>query len=421
MADSEQSASGRQSVVPADRLCLGRFFDYGSVVMTVKIVRTLLCLLVAMASASMAPSSHAQSSTAPVLNTPAVVSPDGQRAAYVSATGSDGGICTVEIASPWNPVCVKLAGPPQLDFIVWSPDSGRVAFTSDVMSQGLDGDIYVLAAGGVAITNLTNDDPERDGLEGRSQGRLTRPDRERVLLVDTAPIWSQDGQNLYFLRYDAKADVKPLWLMRISADGGGEPEQVLKVSDDPVYSTGTLTWMDESSLLLTSWWDGTLFEIDLGNRAIVEQSFLKDAGHKNPKMLSISSNGKRTIHTLSFAPGPFSRGPLFFLVDWDDQSIADIQTFVTNSEERVYWPVLLPDGTSRIGNVVYITPSGSATVEVMLLHLESGEAISLGQIDGFIFSDSPNDRLQVVRGDTLAITTESGTWLFTIPARFIEP
>lgn len=73
--------------------------------------------------------------------------------------------------------------------IAWSPDSRQVAFSQN--GHTLDSDVFVLNVRSNSLTNYTEDDVE-DLRSARTASAF--------VIYDKYPVWSEDGENLYFLR-----------------------------------------------------------------------------------------------------------------------------------------------------------------------------------------------------------------------------
>ena len=150
---------------------------------------------------------------------PAWSPPDGRKIAFLSGDGYEGDQLWVMNADGSN--SMRLAGSivsPHDTFIapVWSPDGGKIAFSSD-----RDGDVemYVVDVDGANVRRLTNSDGEdwfpawspdgekiafssnRDGnfeiysvdADGANTTRLTNNDAD-----DGLPVWSPDGRRIAF-------------------------------------------------------------------------------------------------------------------------------------------------------------------------------------------------------------------------------
>ena len=123
-------------------------------------------------------------------------SPDGSTVAYSSLECSEqcsGGISTVRVAD--GLVTQLTASGPDVAWLTWSPDGGRIAF----QRGGGEGGIYVIDRDGGNLTRLT-----------------TAPGAE---IGDRNPIWSPDGTLVAFTRDVSDTSLGDLWVVPSS---GGE-------------------------------------------------------------------------------------------------------------------------------------------------------------------------------------------------------
>lgn len=135
----------------------------------------------------------------------AYLSPDGKLIAWTD--GSD--LCLYSAAGE-KKNCNTIKGSIYQNYLRWSPDSRKVAFTEDVWRRGFDSDIWVLDAASGKPTDLTDDqvsDRLKFGETGSGQ-------------LDVAPRWSSDSKKLFFLRYQDVGDVLRPVVHSVAVEGG---------------------------------------------------------------------------------------------------------------------------------------------------------------------------------------------------------
>ncbi len=109
------------------------------------------------------------------------------------------------------------------DYVRWSPDGTRIAFTENGPVYFHDADIWVFTPETGDVINLTDD--------GVSEGInfLTDVDAE-PFDMDILPTWSPDGQLIAFARSPWNGDWRGTQLMLVPADGSGEADTIGSVA-----------------------------------------------------------------------------------------------------------------------------------------------------------------------------------------------
>ena len=163
----------------------------------------------------------------------AVLSPDGTMVAWFGrARGPDGltprGVCIFTFADEQTNCVVapeNFEGEPNA--LVWSPNSAMLAFTEQPFENEMD--IWIYALETQRYVNLTDDGATgSDNDVGSSDGQ--------PIPEDYLPVWSPDGQNLYFIRSGYwNGRVLTTSVFRLSADpdklGIAVPEETHDLSD----------------------------------------------------------------------------------------------------------------------------------------------------------------------------------------------
>ncbi len=112
-----------------------------------------------------------------------------------------------------------------LDYLRWSPDGSRLAFTEEGPLYLVDADIWVFTADTGGIVNLTD-----DGVFGNLP--LFDDDLSVPFSMDILPAWSPDGSQIAFARSDWDGDWLGTRLMRLPADGSDTATEVALVDPD---------------------------------------------------------------------------------------------------------------------------------------------------------------------------------------------
>ena len=175
------------------------------------------------------------------------LSPDGRwvalaRLAPVEERDTADEICAYPIVTREAPTCVDYTGAPiAADSVAWSPDSTRFVFTEDLPRRLVDPDIWVFDRDDATITDLTD-----DGVEGDVIDATGAP------LIDVAPAWSPDGEQIAFARSVntpfGGTGAQDTTIQRISADGG-EPTEVTTVSDQWLAVYAGIRWLPDDTIL----------------------------------------------------------------------------------------------------------------------------------------------------------------------------
>lgn len=205
----------------------------------------------------------------------ALLSPDGERVAYVMQEG----VCVFPVAFEGDfeaEVCAPFPERFRVDMasLRWSPGGDAIVFTENVAAFFVDTDIYVFDVAQGVIRNLTDDG---------HRGNIS-PDHP----IDIAPTWSDDGEWLYFLRYEGFEDGATLWrvhredetLESIMPLGSTSPLSTFAfaLSGDGQIAY-TLIQQNATGLYVASLEDGavtTLYESDSVGLQAVYVDFLND-------------------------------------------------------------------------------------------------------------------------------------------------
>jgi PKD repeat protein len=183
-------------------------------------------------------------------------SPDGVSLAFVCTEREDG-LCSINVDSVADPVVIWPPTPaPRTSFPAWSPDGGRISFTSDYQGYDVFFDIFVVAPDGSGLTALTSA-VHRPHVNEFYQSAWS-PDGQRIALVTcpwgfeycsssvvsvmradgtavewlaavsgfARPTWSPDGQAIAFASANA--------IEWISADGS-ERGRILADGHSPAW------------------------------------------------------------------------------------------------------------------------------------------------------------------------------------------
>ena len=176
------------------------------------------------------------------------LSPDGR-----SLLGHDDEeLCVYDAATLARRVCGGANGARlDLDGVVWSPDSTRVAFTEDGLEFLIESDVWVLDAVTGATSNLTDDGAAGDVFFAVPENGEPGPAAASPVHWDLRPAWSPDGRSLAFARSSRRGEeYAGTEIVRIPAEGG-EPTRIVEVSPDvPFVVSQGLAWMPDGASLL---------------------------------------------------------------------------------------------------------------------------------------------------------------------------
>ena len=109
------------------------------------------------------------------------------------------------------------------DYVRWSPDGTRLAFTENGPVYLVDADIWVFTPKSGNVVNLT-DDGTAGGLDLFSDAESEPFD------MDILPAWSPDGQQIAFARSSWNGDWRGTQLMLVPADGSADPDTIGSVA-----------------------------------------------------------------------------------------------------------------------------------------------------------------------------------------------
>ncbi len=175
---------------------------------------------------------------------PVVLSPDGQ---WIAGIGPDDTICAWAIDS-LAPTCADPGEyKPNMEALVWSPDSTAIAFTEDAARMMIDSDLYVFEVGTGVLTNLT-DDGVVGGLPFSAEERA-----ELVTPVDLGAAWSPDSQSLMVGRmfWTSEEQEQSPEIVSIPRSGG-EPTVVATLdTGNPWGVVHPMIGLDDGTLVYT--------------------------------------------------------------------------------------------------------------------------------------------------------------------------
>lgn len=241
-----------------------------------------IAILLTLVLATLATAASAQSSCVEVIDQrpidlgedvlPAQLSPDGR---WIAGWDLER-LCFYEVVSLDAVSCVEYDDPRlnaftsgvtiDVDWISWSSDGSRVAFTENVRSGRVpESDILVLDVESGVLVNLTD-----DGVGGALVGGLDASHAG----IDFSPTWSPDGESVAFARSTAtqvgdEVSFVGTSILRVPASGG-EPEMIAQVADQPLAIFG-MEWAPNGAGIVYAAVDGsaaTLEVVDVATGAI---------------------------------------------------------------------------------------------------------------------------------------------------------
>ena len=151
---------------------------------------------------------------------PIALSPDGK---WLAGTGLEKDFCIWSIPD-LGEYCDDAGIRPREDTVNWSPDSSAVAFSDDPALYLVDSDIMIFDVASKQISNLTDDPDEVQEPDVFS----TEPG---ITHADIYPMWSADGETLYFVRGDFGNERKTTEVMSLDL-ASGEISPYFTVSPD---------------------------------------------------------------------------------------------------------------------------------------------------------------------------------------------
>jgi hypothetical protein len=169
------------------------------------------------------------------------LSPDGGRLVVISDQSL---FCVYDAVTLEELRCVDSAETiANIDYerITWSPDGRKLALTENSPVYFYDSDIWVFDTDSGQFTNLTD-----DGVTGS----IITLEADQMPLVDYMPLWSPDGQEIYFAR-STMGDTKATDLYAVASEGG-EPRKVLALGQTPFAIYGTMYWSQDGTTLYFS-------------------------------------------------------------------------------------------------------------------------------------------------------------------------
>jgi Tol biopolymer transport system component len=278
-------------------------------------------------------------------NTSAYLAPDGKR--FVHREGENLCLYAQDAAEP---TCAQLPEPLDGTFypesLVWSPDSRYVTFAENFLVYFVDSDIWVWDTTTDAVTDLTDDGPNRldfddDSWEG----------------IDLAPTWLPDGRIL-FLRYSRIDDETPPAEIYAMEPNGSNLEKMGELDSSGTFAAYAMTATEEH--LFYNYYvngDAPKNGVWMSNRdgSNPKQIFASEVPDI-PWSLSTSSDGRYVLmnlplpNDLNFSPEQSAARLLD--VESGEEILIDPDHFVAGAG----WS---PDGTA----LIYIVNDRRATTE----------------------------------------------------------
>ncbi|GAB3462302.1 hypothetical protein GCM10027436_72090 [Actinophytocola sediminis] len=156
------------------------------------------------------------------LSGPARLSPDATKVLALTARP-----CVRDLDGA-DEVCVDEDVDADLANAAWSPDGTKLVFTDDFWKYMREPDVWVFDVTSGELRALTDDGVDDFDLSGPNEGAD----------LDVLPSWSTDGEDILFVRGQAKADTAEL--MSVPADGG-EPSTLREI-DCELTDVAGLAW-----------------------------------------------------------------------------------------------------------------------------------------------------------------------------------
>ena len=171
---------------------------------------------------------------------PIALSPDGK---WLAGTGEETNFCVWSLPD-LDEYCDDATFTANESTVVWAPDSSQVAFAGDPAKYLVDSDIVVFDVESKRITNLTDDPDEVQDPDIFSK-------EPRITHADTFPLWSGNGESLFFIRGDFGSEQLTTQIMSLEV-ASGEIKEYFTISPDrwfTVYSP--IFELPDGSLLIS--------------------------------------------------------------------------------------------------------------------------------------------------------------------------
>jgi hypothetical protein len=350
---------------------------------------------------------------------PIAMSPDGQ---WLAGPGEGDDFCIWSVPD-LDAFCEESPIRAREDTVVWSPDSSKVAFADDPARYFVDSDIMVFDVERKRIDNLTDDPDEVQ------RPSFTSPE-EGVTHADTHPLWSADGETLYFLRGDFGSERRTTTIMALDVESGVISHHF---TVSPTYWFTVYTPMFElpdGSLLIS------VFNYDGGNAQDGIWRISPDGNRIDPVLLSgddeslqglavadVSADGSTAIvfsqialNTMQFAGSPY-----MFL----DLESGDVNSF-PEPDADAPWQTIgqFPQFLGDTSDVIYVVPLTDTDFHGLVVGLDEPVVLIDSLDPEYVYGLRTNDDgTMLVRGaeGNALIISIAGDGEETPPCGCIDP
>ena len=338
------------------------------------------------------------------VGTHAHLSPNGDLFAY----GNLKSLCIYTVAGTQQ-ACSALTDDPvrlDADSVVWSPDSSKIAFTSQFLRTFNNPGTWVMDAATGKVTKMT-------GI-GYEHAKIMKDD----IIFDLAPQWLPDSQHLVFLRYYQRKGERTgpfVTVLDVSTGNIKEYDNLISGSIS-IYLTGISAdgkWLAYNNDGRGSEIEGGLWLYNLDTRQFKKLSSITNT-EQTPRVMSFNADATQMLIT-DYSDGSFGSNAEMYRAEKSPVRIVDLATGnATLVDEQRYvrragWP---PD-SKHIAYIVY--DPAHEDISGLYIATEPGEAGKL-VLPGYFIVPTLNEGQPIVWADnnTLIISDRSRGFKLTV-------
>lgn len=320
---------------------------------------------------------------------------------------------TVQSCASMEPLDARL----RLEDVSWSPDSTRLVLAERSFVYFRDGDLWVMDAGTGELTNVAD-----DGYRGNVS--LLSPAPGENFTYDVTPAWSPDGESITYSRSTwIDGEMQGNDIVTIPAEGG-EPESLVRVSDEAVGIVyfGT-EWSPDGRYL---YYSVSLYDSSDPQNGIhrydsatgsTEQVLGADAELGSPGVLQINATGSHLLVVYPQAAFEFAGTRSYiWLLDLTTGELSELAVPGEGAPDHAFIgsATFSPDGQSLLLTTRLTTPdyqawvTNIATGESVLLVEDLPGAITMDPLMPLSWAANGSILIPITIGSATLLTVEGG-------------